>query len=74
MKAVLTIDDDLLAEAERLAAERSLTVDALVSQLLRQSLKRSISHRTDNGFPVFSRTEGAPPISNDDLDRADEDF
>ena len=74
MKATLTIDDDLLAEAERLAAERSLTVDALVSELLRQSLKRSISHRSDNGFPVFPRTQGLPLISNDDLDRAEEDF
>jgi len=74
MKATLTIDDDLLSKAERLAAERSVTVDVVVSDLLRESLSRLPSVRPDNGFPIFPRTPGAPFITDEDIRRADEDF
>ena len=74
MRATLMIDDDVLTEAERLAAERAVSVDIVVSELLRQSLIRRPTVRPDNGFPIFPHTRGAPMITDEDVRRADEDI
>jgi len=73
MQATLILDDDIFTEAERLARERSVSVDVVVSDLLRQSLMRLPTVRPDNGFPIFRRTPGAPVITAEDVRRAGEE-
>ena len=74
MLATLTIDDDIISKAQSLAGEISVSVDVMISDLLRQSLLRLSTVRPDNGFPVFPRTPGAQMIAVEDVRRADEDI
>ena len=39
MRTTLTIDDDLLKIAEKLAAARSVQVDTIISELIRKGLQ-----------------------------------
>jgi hypothetical protein len=75
MQATLTLDDDLIEQARRVAEQRLITLDSLVTELLRKSLPRTISVRPDNGFPFFPRLPGEPVVTDEEIRRAeDEDF
>ncbi len=55
MRFTLEIADEVIAAAEKLAAERNTTVDQVISDAARDELARA--HRIiRNGFPVLPKT------------------
>jgi hypothetical protein len=73
MRTTLTIDDDLLEAARKLAQARSQSVGRVVSDLARQGLAAKIACYVESGgLPVFAVAEDSPPITLEDVKR-DED-
>jgi hypothetical protein len=57
MRTTLDIDDDVLAAAEKLAADRKTTVDQVISDLVWNELARA--HLiVRNGFPLLPKRGG----------------
>jgi hypothetical protein len=72
MRITLEIDDEVIAAAEKLAAEHRTTVDQVVSDAAWNELARA--HRTvRNGFPVLPKTGCVvtPELVEQLLDEAD---
>ena len=74
MTATLTIDDDVMAAAQRAAADRAVSVDTLVSRLLREALadrpRPVISTHPESGLPYFKVPSGTPAIDLDAVRQA----
>ena len=73
MQTTLSIDDDLLRAAERLAAERSVPVDRVISELIRKGLDEALPYEMRNGFPVFRVPPGAKTFDLEDVRRAEDE-
>ena len=74
MRTTLTIDDDILAAAKTLAAERKKSLGEVVSELARRGLRPAPQTRyEDGGLPIFEVREDAPVFGPDDVDRALDD-
>lgn len=60
MRTLLEIDDDVLAAAQKLAAERRVPTGAVISELLRKALPPSAPAplRTKNDFPLLPTAGG----------------
>lgn len=65
MRTTLTIDDDVLAAAKRLAEREQRTVGEVISTLARQGLARDgRSARTErNGIPLLPSGKSASPVN-----------
>lgn len=73
MRTTLSIDDDTLQAARKLAAVRNQPLGRVVSDLIRQGLTSRIPYSgKEKGFPVFRVAEDSPPITLDDV-KLDED-
>lgn len=73
MRTTLSLDDDTLQAARKLAAVRNQPLGRVVSDLIRQGLTSRIPYPgKENGFPVFRVAEDSPPITLDDV-KSDED-
>jgi len=73
MRTTLTLDDEALAAARKLATARNQPLGRVVSDLMRRGLAvRSAYSTSQDGFPVFSVAEDSPPITLEDVKR-DED-
>jgi hypothetical protein len=74
MRTTLDIDDDILAEAEEMAAAQKRSVGAIISDLARQFLKRrplpGSTYR--NGFWTVPKREGGV-VKPELVDRLAED-
>lgn len=64
MRTTLDIDDNLLAIARVRARERSISLGAAVSEMMRQGLRVPIQP-SRSGFPVFEPPPGAPVVTDD---------
>ena len=77
MRTTLTIDDDLLAAARSLARAKSESIGKALSELARRGLNATPrvarSHRGP-GFPVFSVSRDAHPITLEDVRKAEDDM
>jgi hypothetical protein len=74
MRTTLTIDDDILAAAKTLAAERNKSLGEVVSELARRGLRPAPYARHEDGkLPVFEVRENAPVFGPGDVDRALDD-
>ncbi len=60
MRTTLELDDDLLAEARRLAKERGVRIGQIISELARQSLSARKPVKMRNGVPLLTPVPGAP--------------
>jgi len=60
MRTTLELDDDLVAEAKRLAKQRGETLGRVISELARKSLAATASPRVRNGVQLIEREPGAP--------------
>ena len=67
MRTTLTIDDDVLAAAKRLAARNHRTVGQVISALARQALMRPASghKQVRNGIPLLAVRRVAPAVTLD---------
>lgn len=73
MRTTLSIDDDALEAARKLAAARHQPLGRVVSELMRRGLAvRTTYPVKEDGFPVFRVAEDSPPITLEDVKR-DED-
>lgn len=73
MRTTLTLDNDTLEAARKLALTRHQPLGRVVSELMRRGLAvRTVYSEQDNGFPVFRVAEDSPPITLEDVKR-DED-
>jgi hypothetical protein len=73
MRTTLSIDDDTLEAARKLAAAHHQSLGRVVSELMRRGLETPTAYPADEGdFPVFRVAEDSPPITLDDVKR-DED-
>lgn len=54
MRTTLAIDDDVLAAAKALAAQRNRSVGEIISELARNSLRRPQPSAERNGVPLLS--------------------
>jgi hypothetical protein len=63
MRTTLTLDDDVLASARALAAQRGVSIGAVVSELARRSLASSQPTATRNGIRLFPVRPDAGPVT-----------
>jgi hypothetical protein len=62
MKTTLTLDDDVLASARALAAQRGVPIGTVVSELARRGLAPT-QPATRNGIRLFPVRPGAGPVT-----------
>jgi hypothetical protein len=63
MRTTLTIDDDVLASARALAAQRGVSIGTIVSDLARRSLAPAQPAATRNGIRLFPVRPDAGPVT-----------
>lgn len=72
MKTTLTLDDDMLTAARKLATDRSEPLGRVVSDLIRRGLATSSPFpAADSGFPVFQVAVDSAPITLEDVRRGE---
>ena len=73
MRTTVTIDDDVLEAARKLAVARDQSLGTVVTDLMRRGLAVRRDYPADgDGFPTFEVREDSPPITLEDVKR-DED-
>lgn len=63
MRTTLNIDDDVLAAARSLAAQRQRPVGSIVSELVRQALTKRTSTANRGGVPLLPVKKGGQPVT-----------
>jgi len=63
MRTTWNIDDDVLEEVKRYASVRAISAGEAASALLKQSLRRPLGTRIEQGFTVFDVPEDSPIIT-----------
>ena len=63
MRTTLTLDDDMLASARALAAQRGVSIGTIVSDLARRGLAPSQPGAIRNGIPLFTVRPDAGPVT-----------
>jgi len=72
-RTTLTLDRDAYALARRYASARRLRLSQAVSELVRRGLESRRPVREENGLVVFDLPSDSPPVTPEDVRRADED-
>ena len=72
MRTTLSIEPDVFAAARKLAEARSESLGKVVSDLMRRGLEAQAPVKSRSGFPVFTVSRVASPLTLADLKR-DED-
>lgn len=70
MRTTLKIDDDVLAAARSLADAEEKTMGEVISELARRGLRPRPQVAAHQGFPVFSVSADAAPITLETVRRA----
>ncbi len=73
MRTTLSIDPEILSAARRIAIARSKSIGEVISELARRGLEARGRTGSKQGFPVFKVSNGAPPITLDDVRRDDDE-
>ncbi len=73
MRTTLQIDDDVLEAARSLAKVENRTVGQVVSRLARRGLAPRPQEANSAGFPVFTVSADASPITLEMVKRAAEE-
>lgn len=63
MRTTITLDDDVLASARSLAAQRGVPVGTIVSELARRGLAPTQPGATRNGIRLFPVRPDAGPVT-----------
>jgi hypothetical protein len=72
MRTTLSIDDDLLNAAKALAQARSVSIGAVISDLVRKGLSGPPPAKTRNGLPVFITPLESRPITLENVKKAED--
>jgi hypothetical protein len=70
MRTTLTIDDDVLDVARRVAAAENKSVGTALSELARRGLASRSKPRERLRFPVFKVSHDAPPLTLEQVNEA----
>lgn len=70
MRTTLRIDDDVLEAVKSVARSTDRTVGEVISELARKGLAPAPQEGTEGGFPVFSVSPDAGPITPEMVRRA----
>ena len=73
MRTTLKIDEDVLQAARSLARSEGTTVGRVISRLARKGLVPAAHTGKRRGFPVFSVSPAAPPITTETVKRSLDD-
>jgi hypothetical protein len=73
MRTTLQIEDDVLDAARSLAKAEQTTVGEVISRLARKGLAPQRQTARRAGFPTFSVSRGARPITSEMVRRAEDD-
>ena len=73
MRTTLRIDDDVIEAARSLARAEQKQLGEIISRLARRGLAPRPQSAHDRGFPTFSVSKGAGPITLEALRRAEDD-
>lgn len=73
MRTTLTLDDDLFQAARSMAAQRAVSIGKVVSDLALKGLRAARPAAARDGFPVFAVDAKAPPITIENVRRADDE-
>ena len=73
MRTTLAIDDDVLEAARSLSEAAGKSLGEVISELARRGLAPRIREADEEGFPVFSVSQGARPITLEMVQKALED-
>jgi hypothetical protein len=63
MRTTLTLDDDVLASARALAAQRGVPIGTVISDLARRSLASAPPTATRNGIRLFPVRPDSGPVT-----------
>jgi len=63
MRTTLTLDDDVLASARALAAQRGVPIGTIISDLARRGLSPTQAAATRNGIRLFPLRPDAGPVT-----------
>ena len=75
MRTTVNLDPDVFRAAKQLAASRSISVGAALSELARKGIKGAAPEPAQhNGFAVFPRPAGAKTITLEDIKREDDEW
>lgn len=70
MRTTLVIEDDVLEAARSLAETEQKSLGEVISALARRGLAPQRQEAVEEGFPVFSVSPGAKPITLEMVHRA----
>jgi hypothetical protein len=70
MRITLSIDDDVLEVARRLSEAEGKSLGQMISELVRRGLAQRPQVAAEEGFPLFSVSSGAKPITLEIVKRA----
>ena len=75
MRTTINIDEDLLRIARSLARARSISIGAIISELMRRGLEMQRQPAVDrkSGFPVFQVPRDAHPITLEDVKKGEDE-
>ena len=63
MRTTWNIDDDVLEEVKEYARARTMPAGEAATYLLKQSLRKPLGTRVENGFLVFDVPEDSPIVT-----------
>ena len=63
MRTTFNIEDSVLEQLKRYAAERAMPAGKAVSFLLKDALNRPLGTRIENGFEVFDVPQDSPIVT-----------
>jgi hypothetical protein len=69
MRTTWNIDDDVLEEVKEYARARTMPAGEAATFLLKQSLRKPIGTRVENGFQVFDVPEDSPTLTQEHVQR-----
>ncbi|MEO1333181.1 MAG: antitoxin [Myxococcota bacterium] len=70
MRTTLSIDDDLLVRAKRIAQARGTSLARVMNDIIRMGLEVQISER--DGIPVFRVPSSARPVTAEHVEEAED--
>ena len=65
MRTTWNIDDDVLEEVKQYASARTISAGEAATSLLKQSLRRPLGTRVEQGFTVFDVPDDSPVVTQE---------
>ena len=74
MRTTLSLDPEILSAARQIAAARSISIGAVISDLARKGLEVQPRTVLRRGFPIFTVPKAARPLTIDDVRKNEDDL